>query len=98
MDRRTFLTSSGILLADQVLWPGGAEWAANKMHAHYALRIEPFKLEIAPGVLVETIAYNGQVPGPILRVREGVPVTVDVTNHSKCGHRALARARHRLTQ
>jgi hypothetical protein len=59
MDRRTFLASSGILLADQALWPDGAVWAAAKTHAHYTRRIEPFNLEIAPGVLVKTIAYNG---------------------------------------
>jgi hypothetical protein len=33
-------------------------------------------------VVVKTTAYNGQVPGPLLRVREGVPVTIDVTNAS----------------
>lgn len=33
-------------------------------------------------VRVSTIAYNNQVPGPILRVREGVPVTIDVMNQS----------------
>jgi FtsP/CotA-like multicopper oxidase with cupredoxin domain len=86
MNRRTFLASSGILLANQALSPGGAAWAfreaAAKTHAHYALRIEPHKLEIANGVVVETTAYNGQVPGPILRVREGVPVTIDVTNRT----------------
>jgi FtsP/CotA-like multicopper oxidase with cupredoxin domain len=50
--------------------------------ADYSLRIEPCNLEIAPGVVVKTAAYNGQVPGPLLRLREGVPVTIDVTNGS----------------
>ena len=36
----------------------------------------------APGVTVKTLAFNGQVPGPLLRLREGVPVTIDVTNAS----------------
>jgi FtsP/CotA-like multicopper oxidase with cupredoxin domain len=48
----------------------------------YTLKIQPCSLEIAPGVVVKTAAYNGQVPGPMLRVREGVPVTIDVTNAS----------------
>jgi len=39
-------------------------------------------VELAPGVVVTTTAYNGQVPGPLLRLREGVPVTIDVTNVS----------------
>ncbi|MGA2338420.1 MAG: multicopper oxidase domain-containing protein [Terracidiphilus sp.] len=51
--------------------------------ADYALKIEPCSLEISPGVSIETIAYNGQVPGPILRLREGSPVTIDVFNASK---------------
>ncbi len=29
---------------------------------------------------MRTIAYNGAVPGPILRLREGVPVTIEVIN------------------
>jgi FtsP/CotA-like multicopper oxidase with cupredoxin domain len=48
----------------------------------YTLKIEPTVLELAPGVTVKTTAYNGQVPGPLLRLREGVPVTIDVTNSS----------------
>ena len=32
------------------------------------------------GVTIKTIAYNGKVPGPMLRLREGVPITIDVTN------------------
>jgi FtsP/CotA-like multicopper oxidase with cupredoxin domain len=48
----------------------------------YTLKIEPCSAEIAPGVVVKTTSYNGQVPGPLLRLREGVPVTIDVTNSS----------------
>jgi FtsP/CotA-like multicopper oxidase with cupredoxin domain len=46
----------------------------------HTLRIEPCTLEIAKGVAIQTVAYNGQVPGPLLRLKEGVPVTIDVTN------------------
>ena len=31
---------------------------------------------------IKTIAYNGQVPGPLLRLKEGRPVTIDVTNQT----------------
>jgi FtsP/CotA-like multicopper oxidase with cupredoxin domain len=48
--------------------------------ADYKLRIEPCTLEISPGVNIRTTAYNGRVPGPLLRLREGVPITIDVTN------------------
>ncbi len=46
----------------------------------YALRIAPLNLEIAPGHVLKTIGYNGSVPGPLLRVREGATVTIDVHN------------------
>ena len=46
----------------------------------HSLTIQPCTLEISPGVNIKTIAYNGQVPGPLLRLRQGLPVTIDVTN------------------
>lgn len=55
-----------------------APQAANR--ADYSLRIEPYNLEIGQGVYVKTLAFNGQVPGPVLKLREGVPVTIDVSN------------------
>lgn len=48
--------------------------------ADYRLRIEPCTLDIGPGVSIKTLSYNGQVPGPLLRLKEGAPVTIDVTN------------------
>jgi FtsP/CotA-like multicopper oxidase with cupredoxin domain len=44
------------------------------------LRIAPVDLEIAPGKIIKTIGYNGAVPGPFLRFREGKQVTVEVFN------------------
>ena len=45
-----------------------------------ALRISPVELEIAPGRVIKTTGYNGSAPGPVLRLREGRPVTIDVHN------------------
>src|SRR5580658_7591006 len=87
MNRRSFLSSTGILLAGRTLH-AAVPWQAQTTSDHpvakadYTLRIEPCTLEIGPGVSVKTLAYNGQVPGPVLRLREGVPVTIDVTNGS----------------
>ena len=77
LNRRDFLKTTGASLAASTL-PLRALGAATK--ADYTLKIAPTALEISPGVTVKTIAYNGQVPGPILRLKEGVPVTIDVTN------------------
>jgi FtsP/CotA-like multicopper oxidase with cupredoxin domain len=44
------------------------------------LRIGPVLADIAKDHTISTIAYNGSVPGPLIRLREGVPVTVDLFN------------------
>jgi FtsP/CotA-like multicopper oxidase with cupredoxin domain len=67
-----------------------AESLGRSLHAQakhlgkpdHTLRIEPCSLEIGPGVTIKTIGYNGRVPGPVLRLREGVPVNIDVLNAS----------------
>jgi FtsP/CotA-like multicopper oxidase with cupredoxin domain len=46
------------------------------------LEIAPLALEIAPGKVVHTVAYNGRVPGPLIRWPEGKPITIDVLNRS----------------
>jgi FtsP/CotA-like multicopper oxidase with cupredoxin domain len=53
---------------------------APSTKADYSLRIESCTVDIGPGVSIKTTAYNGQVPGPLLRLREGIPVSIDVTN------------------
>jgi FtsP/CotA-like multicopper oxidase with cupredoxin domain len=50
--------------------------------ADYTLNIAPYELEAGPHHSFKTIAYNGQVPGPLLRFKEGRPVTIDVNNHT----------------
>ena len=47
------------------------------------LRIGEMALELAPRRVVRTLAYNGQVPGPLLRARRGRPLTVDVWNDTR---------------
>ena len=54
--------------------------AAETTKADITLQIAPVALELAPNHIISTIGYNGTCPGPVLRMREGVPVTVDVIN------------------
>ena len=91
MNRRSFLATASALLANQsihALVPMQAAQTSARTSAKpvgkadHTLRIEPCTLEIGKGVSIKTTAYNGQVPGPLLRLREGVPVTIDVTNAS----------------
>ena len=46
----------------------------------YVLRIAASAVEIAPKRIVSTITYNGQFPGPLLKFKEGRPVSVEVHN------------------
>ena len=46
----------------------------------YTLRIAPLRLELAPNKVIETFGYNGTVPGPVLRLREDRPVSIDIRN------------------
>ena len=48
--------------------------------ADFTLRIAPVTVELDRGHIVSTVGYNGSAPGPVLRMKEGKPVTVDVVN------------------
>ncbi|CCE11596.1 Multicopper oxidase, type 3 precursor [Bradyrhizobium sp. STM 3843] len=50
--------------------------------ADYKISIAPTSIEIAPGKVIKTTAYNGSVPGPALRLKEGRAVRIDVSNES----------------
>jgi FtsP/CotA-like multicopper oxidase with cupredoxin domain len=95
MNRRAFLSSASAALVSpivpsilkaQVKAPRTtpktprAETPASK--ADYTLKIEPCSIEISPGVNIKTVGYNGQVPGPLLRLREDTPVKIDVMNNT----------------
>ena len=47
----------------------------------YDLAATEIKWEVEPGKKVEAFAYNGMVPGPTIRVREGDRVKVRLTNN-----------------
>jgi FtsP/CotA-like multicopper oxidase with cupredoxin domain len=51
--------------------------------ADVTLRIAETTIELGPRRFVKTLAYNGQVPGPLLRVQAGRPLTVDVWNDTR---------------
>lgn len=89
MTRRDWLVRTGALAASAVVGaqhqiprPAPAAVAGPPFDgpADVTLRIGRINLEIAPGRTVRTIAYNGQVPGPLLRVPAGRPLSVEVWN------------------
>jgi hypothetical protein len=79
IDRRTLLKVAGAGCV-----AGAAPlWAAQRQireTADYTLRIASGLIELAPEHIVSTTLYNGQSPGPLLRLKEGKEVTVDIHN------------------
>ena len=76
--RRSFLSggsaAAGAILADRCA-------AADALGPpDITLRIARVAFEVAPGRTIHTTGYNGAVPGPLVRLREGVPVTVEIFN------------------
>jgi FtsP/CotA-like multicopper oxidase with cupredoxin domain len=89
IDHRNFLRHSDFALARNLaagslpqLGTTALAAPGAKGKADSSLNIQACKLEIVPGVVVRTTAFNRRVPGPLLRVCEGVPVTIDVTHSS----------------
>ena len=50
--------------------------------ADYTLRIAPVTVELDRSHIISTTGYNGIAPGPVLRMKEGKPVTVEVINET----------------
>ncbi|MET4175301.1 MULTISPECIES: multicopper oxidase domain-containing protein [unclassified Bradyrhizobium] len=55
---------------------------AAQSSADHTIRIAPISLEIGPSRVIQTTGYNNTVPGPPLRLKEGMPVTINVINDS----------------
>ena len=51
-------------------------------NADYRLLIDHIALEIAPKTTIRTTGYNGTAPGPLLRMKEGQRVTIQVDNNT----------------
>jgi FtsP/CotA-like multicopper oxidase with cupredoxin domain len=85
MNRRAFLAKTGTVLAGTAIARASAsgEPASPSKPPDFKLEIAPLALEIAPGKVVHTVAYNGRVPGPLIRWPEGKPIVIDVVNRSK---------------
>jgi FtsP/CotA-like multicopper oxidase with cupredoxin domain len=86
LQRRDFIRTGSLALAatakmlrGQMAMPAGHPPEGK---ADITLTIAPVTVELAPERVLSTIGYNGTSPGPVLRMREGKPVTVDVINQT----------------
>jgi FtsP/CotA-like multicopper oxidase with cupredoxin domain len=79
LDRRSFVIgagAAGVALGAAI----GEAYTQIAAAADFTLRIAPLRLELAPGKVIDTFAYNGMAPGPVLRLREGRQVSIDIRN------------------
>ena len=86
-DRRRFLELGALAAAGGLLPAIGCNRrtdrppaAASETAADYTLRIANGAIEVGPGRTISTTTFNGQFPGPLVRLTEGRPVTVDIRN------------------
>lgn len=86
--RRQFLKNTGtvagviLLPAKGCLTSGLIAPAGYTAPADYTLHIKAAPIEIAPKRIVSVVTYNRQLPGPLLRFKEGRLATIDVFNHT----------------
>ena len=59
---------------------------ANGESHKFDMTIEEVTLDIAPGFTSKVWAYDGQVPGSLIRVREGDEVELTLTNNTTLNH------------
>jgi FtsP/CotA-like multicopper oxidase with cupredoxin domain len=83
VERRTFLALLGTSACAELARRMGLHAAPENSKADVTIHISPVEIEVAPRKIIKTTGYNGSAPGPVLRLREGQLVTVDVFNETK---------------
>ncbi len=76
MNRREVLLGTAALAGAHAF----ARPAAHAKRADHVIRIGKSLVELGHDKIVSTTTYNGQFPGPLLRMTEGKRVTVDIHN------------------
>jgi FtsP/CotA-like multicopper oxidase with cupredoxin domain len=79
LSRRAFLSGWGAHL----LCANDRQSSRRPNHpADVTLTIAPAQIEVAPGHTITTTTYNGNAPGTLIRIREGVPASVNIFNRT----------------
>ena len=87
IDRRTLLAAGGLSALASLLGACGrpeqestATTRPPDTPADYTIRIATGLVELAPERIIATTLYNRQFPGPLIRLKEGRSVTIDLYN------------------
>ena len=75
-----------LIKAPHPLYDASTQPASADKVKEITLTVEQKTLEIAPGVPYEAWTFNGTVPGPILRVRQGDQVKFTLVNNGSMEH------------
>jgi FtsP/CotA-like multicopper oxidase with cupredoxin domain len=78
ISRRDLLKLSGFV----GLLPSFPALALELAAPDYRIEIAPVTLDLSPRHKLKTTAYNGQIPGPLLRMKEDQPIMIEVTNRT----------------
>ncbi len=77
LPRRSFLKLAGLAgLVPRMAWSA----TDQSRKADFTLHIGTGLIELSPEHIVSTTLYNGQFPGPLVRLKEGAAVVVDIYN------------------
>lgn len=81
--RRDFLRGAALAGAGAMAprFMRGGVWASEVLRPpDFRIEIAEVEWELSARKKVRTTAYNGQIPGPLLRVTEGQPVAIEIAN------------------
>ena len=78
LSSRNFIAASGMLSRNS----GSHSTPSESAPADYTLHIKTSPIEIAPNRIISLTTYNGQFPGPLLRLKEGQQAIIDVHNET----------------
>ncbi|MCR9607855.1 multicopper oxidase family protein [Vibrio alginolyticus] len=80
ISRRRFLQSSLAISALTVLPACSLSRSTNKGQHIYDITAEPSTAELVPGFNTDVLAFNGSIPAPTIRCRQGEKVIIRFTN------------------
>jgi FtsP/CotA-like multicopper oxidase with cupredoxin domain len=78
LTRRRFAQLSGMAAGSLAL----SRMAHATAAPDFTIEIAPYLLEASPKHRFQTVAYNQQVPGPLLRMKQGQEYTIEVHNRT----------------
>lgn len=78
--RRTFLRNAAFTAGAAASHRFACGQPAPSAAPDYTLEIAEIDWELSPKKNIRTAAYNGQIPGPLIRLTEGKPVTIEIVN------------------